>query len=636
MLFLLPSSYQGDISTRYSRDRITIKEFRTTNSTMYKTTYLSFIIISLCLMGAQPLIAQDQPQTFDHRMQMTLDRLTGSDVSPVFTAEFILADVALDPDYSRRFYNFSGDLSGRYIEVMSLFPDHPGAVNLDSLVQQLLGYQRADGRFGDASLVFSAEEIGGEHMALLWGNGRLLVGLMQYYQQTQDQKVLAAGRQLGDFFLQTYAACATPQVREKLKDFGAKGIICFTQYIEGLVMLAKHTGEDRYAEVAARAYQVLPDRGQQHTHGYLSTLRGVLDLYEYTKDDQHLNYVRQAYDDLVQSDDYTAFGAVHEYFGGKGDRDEGCSTADFMRLSFHLYRLTGELKYLERGEFALYNAFYFNQYFTGDFGSHFISEEGAQPAALMASWWCCTMHGLRAMHDLKDNFMVTTTPNRKQLELYVETTYEDDDIALTVSQDGKENDAYSYALTIAELDDPQLQLALRKPAWATAMSVSHGGSSINASPSDAYVTLAKPLKNGDKITVVLTYQKVLRTDQEQEVALEKLGKQPVSGILQYGPYLMGVDGHVDPTFGAEPSSNVVFAGSLEPVAADLESVVQSDVAITAQYQHGGYPSQLSTWLVPIAQQTFSRHGPLKMRMDFTTGVPQQNDQEMLNPWQPYK
>ena len=603
--------------------------------TMTATTYPLLIALILWFTGILPLTAQDQHQTFDHRMQMTLDRLTGSDVSPVFTPEFILADVALDPDYPRRFYNFSGDLSGRYVEVMSLFPEQAGSVDLDSLVQQIIRYQRPDGRFGDASLEFTADQIGGEHMALLWGNGRLLVGLMQYYNQTQDRKVLAAGRKLGDFFLQTYEACATPQVREKLRDFGAKGIICFTQYIEGLVMLSKHSGDDRYTQVAAQAYQVLPDRGQQHTHGYLSTLRGVLDLYEHTKDTKHLRYVRQAYDNLVQSDDYTAFGAVHEYFGGKGNRDEGCSTADFMRLSFQLYQLTGEPEYLERGEFALHNAFYFNQYFTGDFGSHFISKEGAEPSALMASWWCCTMHGLRAMHEVKNKRLVTTTPDRKQVELYLETTYEDDDLAFTIAQEGKENDHYSYTLTVSKVNNPPVQLALRKPAWATTMRVSQGNTAVAASPNDAYVALVQPVRNGDTIHVALTYRKMLLTD-EKQITPETLGKQPVSGILQYGPYLMGVDGHVDPTFGAEPSSNVVFAGSLEPVTADLESVIRSDVAIAAQYQHGGYPSQLSTWLVPIAQQTFSRHGPLKMRMDFTKGVPRQNDQEMLNPWQPYK
>ena len=602
---------------------------------MHKTTCF-LVALALGLACAAPLAAQDQQQTFDHRMQMTLDRLTGSDVSPVFTSDFILADVALDPNYPRRFYNFSGDLSGRYIEVMSLFPEHAGSVDLDTLVQELLRYQRPDGRFGDADLKFTADQIGGEHMALLWGNGRLLVGLMQYYERTQDQDVLTAGRKLGDFFLQTYAACATPQVREKLKDFGAKGIICFTQYIEGLVMLSEHTGDQQYAEVAAKAYQVLPPRGKQHTHGYLSTLRGVLDLYEYTEDARHLDYVRGAYDNLVHSDDYTAFGAVHEYFGGKGNRDEGCSTADFMRLSFHLYRVTDEPKYLERGEFALYNAFYFNQYFTGDFGSHFIDREGANPAALMASWWCCTMHGLRAMHDVKNHDLVTTTPDRTQIELYLETNYQDDNLAFTLSQGEKQDDTYQYVVNVTGAGDSSVLLSFRKPAWAATMQVTQGDSSVRASSEDTYVALAQPVKRGDTVTIALEYQKTILTDQSQEVVLENLDKRPVNGIFQYGPYLMGVDGHVDPTFTAEPSSNVVFAGSLEPVATDLESVIQSDVAVTAQYQHGGYPSQLSTWLVPIAQQTFSRHGPLKMRMDFTKGVPQQNNQEMLNPWQPYK
>ena len=598
---------------------------------MHKTTF-SFIIL---LIYAQPLLAQDQHQAFDHRMQLTLDRLTGTDVSPVFTPEFILADVALDPNYPRRFHNFSGDLSGRYLEVMSLFPNQQGSVPLDTLVQELLRYQRADGRFGNADLKFTADQIGGEHMALLWGNGRLLVGLMHYYDQTRNKEVLTAGRKLGDFFLQTYAACATPEVRKKLEDFGAKGIICFTQYIEGLVMLSRHTKDRQYADIAAKTYQVLPPPGQQHSHGYLTTLRGALDLYEHTEDPQHLRYVQQAYDELVHSDNYTAFGAVPEYFGGKGSRDEGCSTADFMRLSFQLHRLTNEPKYLERGEFALYNAFYFNQYFTGDFGHHFITEEGAAPASLMAAWWCCTMHGLRAMHDVQTHYLVATTANRKQVNLYLETSYEDDDIAFTLSQNKKEGDRYHYTLDIIKLKNPQLQLSFRKPKWASAMDVFWKGATKASASENAYATLEQPLKSGDKIELELEYRKAILTNRHTEIALEKLEERSIKGILRYGPYLMGVDGHVDPIFGAEPSSNVVFAGSLESVVANLESVVRANVAMTAQYQHGGYPSQLSTWLVPIAQQTFSRHGPLKMQMDFTRGTPKQSNQEMLNPWQPH-
>ena len=49
-------------------------------------------------------------------------------------------------------------------------------------------------------------------------------------------------------------------------------------------------------------------------------------LYELTHDAQQLAYVRQTFDELLESKDYTRHGAVFEYFGGHGDRDEGCSS----------------------------------------------------------------------------------------------------------------------------------------------------------------------------------------------------------------------------------------------------------------------------------------------------------------------
>ncbi len=618
------------------------------------TTYTIALMLALaCFAGIyNPAIAQPHVSTpgtavpgastpgtsqdlgeFSRRRQMALDRLTQQDVHPVFTQKFILADVAVNPEPPRRFYNFSGDLSGRYIEVMSLFPSQKNEVNLDTLVAQLLTYQQPDGRFGDPTLQFTVEQIGGEHMALLWGNGRLLVGLMTYYTQTQRPEVLEAGRRLGDFFINTYQVCSSPTVRAKLEGFGAKGIICFTQYIEGLVMLSQHTGDKQYAAVAAKTYPVLPARGEQHSHGYLSTLRGVLDLYEYTQDQQHLNFVLQAYQDLVQSEDYTLFGSVPEYFGGKGERDEGCSTADFMRLSFHLYRLTGKETYLDKGEKALYNAFYFNQYFTGDFGHHHITPQGAEPDQLHAAWWCCTMHGLRAMYEVQANDMVGQISENKKLNLYLETSYEDDAIAFQMSKAQKQGDTHYYLLEVLDVKDTATRLAFRQPPWAAAIKLSVNGKEITRAPEGGYVTLAQPLKKGDKISIALPFRRMLMTDRNKAITLDKIDKQTVTGILQYGPYLMGVDDRIDPTFNAEPNNNVVYATSLQPAGANMEGVVRSDVAISAQYQHGGFPSQLLTWLIPIAEQTYSRHGYLKMKMDFTT-TPSQNEQDMLNPWQP--
>ncbi len=217
----------------------------------------------------------------------------------------------------------------------------------------------------------------GEHMPLLWGNGRMLVGLMEYYNQYNDSNALYAARKLGDFYLSTYAACGTPETVKKLDGFGAKGIICFTQYIEGMVSLAIATGEKKYAAVCELVYPLLTQRGVQHAHGVITTWRGILMLHRHTGDPAYLEHVKSEFDDLINSTDYTIFGSVGEFFGGKGERDEGCATADFVRLSLELYRLTGEDKYLESGEYALYNSLYFNQYSTGDFGHQILVKNGS-------------------------------------------------------------------------------------------------------------------------------------------------------------------------------------------------------------------------------------------------------------------
>ena len=49
------------------------------------------------------------------------------------------------------------------------------------------------------------------HMALLWGNGRLLVGLMQYHAVTHDAEVLRAARRLADFLVAIRARQPTPR-----------------------------------------------------------------------------------------------------------------------------------------------------------------------------------------------------------------------------------------------------------------------------------------------------------------------------------------------------------------------------------------------------------------------------------------
>ena len=72
------------------------------------------------------VFAETVPQgELKERVALTQQRmLTGE--TPRFSHDFILADVKLDPAYPRRFSEYSGDLSGRYIGALSMLPPAEG------------------------------------------------------------------------------------------------------------------------------------------------------------------------------------------------------------------------------------------------------------------------------------------------------------------------------------------------------------------------------------------------------------------------------------------------------------------------------------------------------------------------------
>lgn len=565
---------------------------------------------------------------FSYRMDMSIKRLTGSSVAPVFTDKFVLADVNFDLKDPRRFYNFSGDLSGRFIEVMTLVSKDNPRINIKPLVHQLLTYQKKDGRFGNDTLVYTTNKIGPEHMAQIWGNGRLLVGLMEYYNNYKDPAVLKSAHRLGDFLLNTYQACADPTVIKRLDGLGATGIICLTQYIEGLVSLSKATNDPKYANVASKIYPVLPERGVQHSHGYLTTLRGVLYLYEYDHDIAQLNYVKKAYNDLVHSKDYNVFGSVNEYFGAKGERDEGCATADFVRLSLELYKISGESAYLDKGEFALLNAMYFNQYYTGDFGHHLINAAGSRPDYLHTAWWCCTMHGLRAMYEVRDRFLLGKDKGVRKLNLYLETNYKDANCNISISKSGYKNGMHEYRVMIHKWAGND-SLSLRIPEWAEAATLKLNGKPVAIKPGSKYADLKRIVKQGDIITIAFKYAVRVRAHNEL-MALNNINTT-VKGNLLYGPYLLGVDDKMDPTFTAEPSDNTIYKKTIENGAAIIPG---TDNYLTAFYKHGGYPSYARTVIRPVSEMTFDKHGYMLCNFLFAPDDTRayKQDNSMTEPW----
>lgn len=585
-------------------------------------SFVCFYLCSVSIVCAEETISQSAGELFA-RINAVHERFDKI-IEPAFTDEFILADVMLDPGYPRRFDEFSGDISGRFLGALSMMSR--GAeddARLHRLMGKLLPYQREDGRFGNASLSFAAQDVGPEQMALLWGNGRLLVGLLEYYQRFPEEKaVLESAVRLGDFLLAVYDSCKQPEVMERVRGKAANGFICFTQFNEGLELLARATGNQQYRDVAQTLEPLLEPRGDQHTHGYLTTLRGHLMIYETTRDAKLLEAVERRYQDMVDSGSILINGGLLEYFKPGYDRDEGCSEADFLRLLLHLWRLTGKEMYLEQAERCLHNVFYANQYETGDFGHHGYDSRGYIPlAGAGRAWWCCTMHGMRAFRDVLDAVVTVAAdkdgqPAAVQVNLWEEGLYGNTANAIHIKCLGMPEGTTQlrYAISVEDAADQGVVLTLRKPGWVsslqTARIVEKKREAITVQETADNVTLPV-LKPGETVEVLLDCVLSLVTRNGQHITLDALntGKAEEYALF-FGPWLMGVDSYWNPMFHGEPyGGNELLLPGKDSIGAAISFDKNPGVPLlnlpilTITYRHEGFPDLCKAALHPICDKT---------------------------------
>lgn len=545
------------------------------------------------------------------RIQLTQSRFAAG-TCPSFTPEFILSDVALQP--KRRFNEFSGDLSGRYIETAARMP-FPSSVDTRQLVLSALKYQKSDGRFGDESLAFRADVIGPAHMALLWGNGRLLIGLLEAYRAYQDPAILQSAHRLGDFLVTVGRECAAPKVRHKLAGKGAFGFICFTQQVEGLVTLAHVTSDSRYLEAARFVAPLLESRGIQHSHGYLATLRGILMLAAAVKSTELQQLVETKYADLVSSSDFTIFGSVLEYFGwfdpqhsagdfaalqqasGQDPRDEGCGHADFLRLSLALWQATDRYEYLERAEACMYNALFMNQYPSGDFGSKVTFHQGMKPAAnIDRAWWCCTMHGYRAFDDVLNN-IITRVADGIAVNLYVDADWSDEKNAVKIRSTVNHDGTLCCRLEIVENRNEPMALIFRQPAWAEPVSLLLNGEEISAQRTPQGARLNRSWRKGDRVEAHMLCKPRLALRDGRWLSPGQLEDRPVEAALFFGPWLMGVCENIEPLFFGEPWQGNRVQLSLTPES----NLHTQGPRLRTSYHHDSFPGIHDLVLCPVSE-----------------------------------
>ncbi len=581
------------------------------------------------------LLGQLQAGDLTERFELTLERVLRGG-PPAYTRELLLADVI--PEDIRRFTNFSGDLSGRYVGALALASLHKGEAHggLGTLVNEILGHQKPDGHFGDP---MGLTEVADDDMARLWGNGRMLIGLLEYYRADRRPEVLEAARRIGDFLVSVAPRFNTRSVRRFFTEGRfATGYVCWTQNVEGLVELYRQTSDDRFLELARQLANRTSRHPSQHSHGFLSTLRGILELARATGDQRFLDQVEREWKGIVDSENLLVQGAIPEAFAPSIERDEGCSQADWLRLNLELWHETGASRYLEQAERTLFNEFFLNQFASGDFGHIRLRDTGVG-AETARAWWCCTLHGLRAFPAVFDS--VFRSDGEKlfyELPLDGEGSLEGLRVVAgsSLEQDG------SIRLKIAASDGSRRTISIRVPKWVSKLEaqvppnveVAGPQAGPRAGPKRRYLSLTGVWTTGDE--VVLDYR--FRTRLEP-----RPGHSDYAAVF-HGPWLLAVDEASSPYFFDEPYlHNRVELSNLEdgskaeqlpagvPVSTPAANFTVPVARRDIEWIPAGYQDQRQhAMLRPVAERTASVR-PARWEFWFRTQEASSNRPESTTP-----
>ena len=515
-------------------------------------------LLAVLLLGAAALGAGE----LQRREAITFERVLRGG-PPRYDLNFLLAD--LIPQPGRRFTEFSGDLSGRYLEAVAaaglLAPADPVPMRVFAL-------QRPDGGFANP---LSIGDVSDDDMARVWGHGRLLVGLLAVHAAQGDEQSLEAARRLGDFLV-----AASPRFLDQavVEEFSsgklAHGYICWTQNIEGLVGLYSATKDAAYLETAKAIAERIRREPSQHSHGWLTSLRGLTALAEATGEDQYLQQAESAWAELVGSENVLPTGTIPEYFAPGIARDEGCSQADWVRLNLDLWRRTGQAHYLAMAERALFNAFFLNQFASGDFGHVQLSDDGLAYGTARA-WWCCTLHGARAFSAIrKAAFRVDSKALR--YELPVDAEVRTDRLSLRAEAE-LARDATIRIEVLAAGTKPA-RVEIRQPAWSGPLQADLEGES-----SSEGLVFERVWTAGDSFTV--RYSPLERREGE---------------LLYLGPWLLAASEAASPHFFDEPHEN-------NRILWDTLNEADRPSRRTVEFIPAGYPGQAQQLVLrPVAER----------------------------------
>ena len=372
---------------------------------------------------------------------------------------------------------------------------------------------------------------------------KLFAGLIDAYSYTDNQQALQVVTALADWAYETTEGLSDAQWQEMLDtEHGGMN--------EALANLYALTGEQRYLDLSLKFHHgdVLspiarrtPQLEGLHANTQIPKVVGAVRQYELTGLDSLRTIADVFWDRVVYHHSYHIGGnSAGEHFGppdslasrlGVGTA-ETCNTYNMLKLSRHLFGLTGEARYADYHERALYNHILASQepkrgmmtYYMSLKPGHFKTYSSPD-----SSFWCCVGSGMEN-HVRYGQGVYFHKNDALYVNLFIPSELTWKEKGITLRQETRFPEDGTTRLTFDMEEAKKVNLRIRHPEWAKSPPEVriNGRDVVSNSEPGSYFTLRRTWHPGDEIEV--TFPMRLHT--------ETLAGGPQRTAVLYGPIVL--------------------------------------------------------------------------------------------------
>jgi DUF1680 family protein len=490
----------------------------------------------------------------------------------------------------------------------------------------------------------------------IWGQKYSMLGLIRYYEISNDKKALKAAQKVADHLLS--------QVGPGKKDITYIGFyhgMASSSVLEPIVYLYNHTKEKRYLDFAeyivtqwkttdgpkliSKAVEGVwvserfphPkdwwswENGQK-AYEMMSCYEGLLQLYLVTGNENYYKAVVDVVENIINTEiNIAGSGSAFEcwYHGIENQTRpayhtmETCVTTTWMKLCNSLLQVTGNSKYADQIEKTFYNALLASIKFDGSIIAKYSPLEGFRQAGEGQCGMhinCCNANGPRGFALIPD-FAYMQSENTVFVNYYEKSSCKTElsgknKVSIQQQTDYPETD--KIVLIVNPEKETDFAVALRIPEWSQQNSLRINGQEITEIQTGTYKTIQRKWKKGDRIEMTLDLRgRLVKQDEYRAIV-----RGPVvlardtrfgDGFIDETSIVQNENGFVELVPAANKPENVWLAFTAPLV---LGSDLESDFKNPRQIHFCDFASAGNTWDLNTRYRVWLRETLNVMKSDY--------------------